>query len=248
MGAVISKCGIHWADNECNHLVLYGAASQLSAGVVTALEYSRAAACGHTHSLHLLCPYTCLCPSFPTNSPHPTHDTFLGCQRRWQLTGTACWWLLATRRLECSTTLWSSGATPRQQRASGAGHSNRAAVRLMNLMLQASTPPAAELAVCNILTREATHDFNVEGRSLLAAMAVVVCVALAALCSSTRKIMTTTAPPQRHACCLCAYVPRRARAASRHVQAWRDTIAAITPGVQQFETALLHPTKFSPWR
>jgi hypothetical protein len=39
----------------------------------------------------------------------------------------------------------------------------------------------------------------------------------------------------------------RARAASRHVQAWRDTIAAITPGVQQFETALLQPTKFSPW-
>lgn len=39
----------------------------------------------------------------------------------------------------------------------------------------------------------------------------------------------------------------RARAASRHVQAWRNTIAAITPGVQQFQTALLQPTKFSPW-
>lgn len=40
----------------------------------------------------------------------------------------------------------------------------------------------------------------------------------------------------------------RARAASRHVQAWRDTIAAVTPGVQRFETALLHPTTFSPWQ
>jgi hypothetical protein len=32
------------------------------------------------------------------------------------------------------------------------------------------------------------------------------------------------------------------------VQAWRDTIAAVTPGVQHFTTALLNPTKFSPWQ
>lgn len=43
-------------------------------------------------------------------------------------------------------------------------------------------------------------------------------------------------------------VTRRARAASRTVQKWRDTIAAVTPGVQTFTTALLHPTKFSPWQ
>jgi hypothetical protein len=45
------------------------------------------------------------------------------------------------------------------------------------------------------------------------------------------------------AACCC-----RARVSARAVQKWRDTIAAVTPGVQQFQTSLLHPTAFSPWR
>ncbi|KAF6240403.1 hypothetical protein COO60DRAFT_1709046 [Scenedesmus sp. NREL 46B-D3] len=40
----------------------------------------------------------------------------------------------------------------------------------------------------------------------------------------------------------------RARVSARAVQKWRDTIAAVTPGVQQFQTSLLSPTAFSPWR
>ncbi|WIA12449.1 hypothetical protein OEZ85_012484 [Tetradesmus obliquus] len=40
----------------------------------------------------------------------------------------------------------------------------------------------------------------------------------------------------------------KARVSARAVQKWRDTIAAVTPGVQQFQTSLLHPTAFSPWR
>lgn len=40
----------------------------------------------------------------------------------------------------------------------------------------------------------------------------------------------------------------RARQAARKVPQWRETIGAITPGVQHFESAFLHPAKFSPWQ
>eukprot|EP00775_Hariotina_reticulata_P015155 gene15155-biopygen1975 len=40
----------------------------------------------------------------------------------------------------------------------------------------------------------------------------------------------------------------RARVAARSVKIWRETIAAVTPGVQHFQTSLLLPTKFSPWQ
>ncbi|KAI8464487.1 MAG: hypothetical protein J3K34DRAFT_440321 [Monoraphidium minutum] len=40
----------------------------------------------------------------------------------------------------------------------------------------------------------------------------------------------------------------RARQASRLVPKWRETIAAVTPGVQFFTTAFLVPCPFSPWQ
>jgi len=40
----------------------------------------------------------------------------------------------------------------------------------------------------------------------------------------------------------------KARQASRVVPKWRETIAAITPGVQHFRSSFLHPTSFSPWK
>ena len=40
----------------------------------------------------------------------------------------------------------------------------------------------------------------------------------------------------------------RARQAARGVTEWRDTIAAVTPLVQKFETSTLHATAFSPWQ
>jgi hypothetical protein len=38
----------------------------------------------------------------------------------------------------------------------------------------------------------------------------------------------------------------RARQAARAVPAWREAIAAVTPGVQHFTSAFLHPLPFSP--
>ncbi|KXZ48796.1 hypothetical protein GPECTOR_25g380 [Gonium pectorale] len=40
----------------------------------------------------------------------------------------------------------------------------------------------------------------------------------------------------------------RARQAARGVPEWRQAIAAVTPGVQHFTSAFLHPTPFSPWQ
>ncbi|KAF8071348.1 NIPSNAP3A [Scenedesmus sp. PABB004] len=40
----------------------------------------------------------------------------------------------------------------------------------------------------------------------------------------------------------------RARESARKVPKWRDTIAAVTPGVQQFQTSLLRSVPFSPWQ
>jgi type IV secretory pathway TrbD component len=51
--------------------------------------------------------------------------------------------------------------------------------------------------------------------------------------------LTLWAPVVAHCC--------RARQAARTVPRWRDTIAAVTPGVQHFRSSFLHPTSFSPW-
>ncbi|GBF99804.1 hypothetical protein Rsub_12557 [Raphidocelis subcapitata] len=40
----------------------------------------------------------------------------------------------------------------------------------------------------------------------------------------------------------------RARQAARQVPKWRETIAAVTPGVQTFTTSFLTPCPFSPWQ
>ncbi|GLC46162.1 hypothetical protein PLESTB_001196400 [Pleodorina starrii] len=40
----------------------------------------------------------------------------------------------------------------------------------------------------------------------------------------------------------------RARQAARTVGKWRETIAAVTPGVQHFTSAFLNPAPFSPWQ
>ncbi|KAG2489369.1 hypothetical protein HYH03_012199 [Edaphochlamys debaryana] len=40
----------------------------------------------------------------------------------------------------------------------------------------------------------------------------------------------------------------RARQSARTVPQWRETIAAVTPGVQHFTSAFLHPAPFSPWQ
>ncbi|GIL49252.1 hypothetical protein Vafri_5380 [Volvox africanus] len=40
----------------------------------------------------------------------------------------------------------------------------------------------------------------------------------------------------------------KARQAARTVPKWRETIAAITPGVQHFTSAFLNPAPFSPWQ
>jgi hypothetical protein len=37
-----------------------------------------------------------------------------------------------------------------------------------------------------------------------------------------------------------------ARQAARKVQPWRDAIAAVTPGVQWFQSAFMQPVSFSP--
>lgn len=38
----------------------------------------------------------------------------------------------------------------------------------------------------------------------------------------------------------------RGRQAARKVEKWRETIAAVTPGVQTFTSSFLRPTVFSP--
>lgn len=40
----------------------------------------------------------------------------------------------------------------------------------------------------------------------------------------------------------------RARQAARTVPKWRETIGAVTPGVQHFTSSFLHPAPFSPWQ
>mmetsp|Transcript_32859 Transcript_32859/g.72584 ORF Transcript_32859/g.72584 Transcript_32859/m.72584 type:complete len:271 (-) Transcript_32859:35-847(-) len=40
----------------------------------------------------------------------------------------------------------------------------------------------------------------------------------------------------------------RARQAARQVVTWRETIGAVTPGVQHFTSAFLKPVPFSPWQ
>jgi hypothetical protein len=40
----------------------------------------------------------------------------------------------------------------------------------------------------------------------------------------------------------------RARQAARAVPAWRETIGAVTPGVQHFTSSFMHPAPFSPWQ
>ncbi|KAG2447150.1 hypothetical protein HYH02_007896 [Chlamydomonas schloesseri] len=40
----------------------------------------------------------------------------------------------------------------------------------------------------------------------------------------------------------------QARQAARTVPKWRETIGSVTPGVQHFTSAFLHPAPFSPWQ
>ncbi|KAG2444417.1 hypothetical protein HXX76_001170 [Chlamydomonas incerta] len=40
----------------------------------------------------------------------------------------------------------------------------------------------------------------------------------------------------------------QARQAARTVPKWRETIGAVTPGVQHFTSSFLHPAPFSPWQ
>eukprot|EP00798_Chlamydomonas_sp_ICE-L_P029606 gene29606-17888_t len=40
----------------------------------------------------------------------------------------------------------------------------------------------------------------------------------------------------------------KARQAARFVPEWRETIGAVTPGVQHFSSSFMKPVSFSPWK